>query len=262
MANIHIDKITKKDTIAMPRPHSHSHYELYFLLSGKRIYLFDDVSFTVSPRSLVVVPPKLRHMTSGGDFERTLIRVFPQVLTAYQESVLNELITQKTYQISSPAWETINDCFQQMFTLTENEPYYDDKMLSLFSYILYLLEKDFKEQSPAPIEQKKFPVIIYQIIEYINQNYQKKISLEMIAEHFNYSVSYIKKQFKKYNSRSLYDYILVLRIEEAKHLLATTTKKMEKIAEECGFPSANYFSLIFKRKTGMSPLHYKRLVNS
>ncbi len=84
----------------------------------------------------------------------------------------------------------------------------------------------------------------------------------MIAEHFNYSVSYIKKQFKKYNSQSLYDYILTLRIEKAKRLLSTTTKKMENIAEECGFPSANYFSLIFKKKVSLSPRAYKKLVNS
>ncbi len=151
MANIHIDRIMKQDTITMPRPHSHKHYELYFLLSGKRTYLFDDVSFNVFPRSIVVVPPNLLHMTGGGDFERTLIRVFPQALTAYQESVLNELIAQKAYQISPSTWETINGCFQQMFALTENEPYYDDKMFALFSYVLYLLEKDFKELPPPPL---------------------------------------------------------------------------------------------------------------
>ncbi len=262
MANIHIDTITQNDTIAMPRPHDHPHYELYFLLKGTRLYLLDDVSFTVSSGSVVVVPPKLLHMTSGGNFERTLLRVFPEILTPYQVSVLQRLIAQRAYRISNATLEILRNCFQQMSDLTENDPHYDDKMFSIFSYLIFLLETDIKEQNPSPIKQKKLPLVIYQIIEYIDQNYNKKISLAMIAEHFNYSVSYIKKQFKKYNDCTLYNYILELRIKQVKRLLTTTTYRMEKIAELCGFPSSNYLSLIFKKKEGISPLAYRKLIHS
>ena len=49
------------------------------------------------------------------------------------------------------------------------------------------------------------------------------------------------------------DFLLNLRLEKAKEALETTNKSICQIAEECGFRSANYFSLIFKRKEQLSP---------
>jgi two-component system response regulator YesN len=54
------------------------------------------------------------------------------------------------------------------------------------------------------------------------------------------------------------DYCTHARLNEAKHLLLTTRKSLDEIAERCGYASANYFSLIFKRKIGLSPLNYRK----
>jgi AraC-like DNA-binding protein len=54
------------------------------------------------------------------------------------------------------------------------------------------------------------------------------------------------------------EYILQLRLNKAKSLLQEGKKSIEEIANLCGFSSANYFGLIFKKAVGLSPLNYKK----
>mgnify|MGYP003319274626 CR=1 FL=1 len=59
-------------------------------------------------------------------------------------------------------------------------------------------------------------------------------------------------------SYTIGEYLLKVRLDNAKFLLLNTNKSIENIAESCGFSSANYFSLMFKRKIGISPLNYRK----
>ena len=54
------------------------------------------------------------------------------------------------------------------------------------------------------------------------------------------------------------EYVSRMRLSKAKLLLRDSNKSIEEIATECGFSSANYFGLIFKKEVGLSPLNYKK----
>ena len=54
------------------------------------------------------------------------------------------------------------------------------------------------------------------------------------------------------------EYVSRMRLSKAKSLLKDTNKSIEDIALDCGFSSANYFGLIFKKEVGLSPLNYKK----
>ena len=53
------------------------------------------------------------------------------------------------------------------------------------------------------------------------------------------------------------EYISTIRIEYAKELLLTTNQKVNEIAEECGFSSASYFNVVFRKQVGVSPGAYR-----
>jgi transcriptional regulator GlxA family with amidase domain len=55
------------------------------------------------------------------------------------------------------------------------------------------------------------------------------------------------------------EYRLFTRISRAKELLSSSKMSIESIAAECGFSSANYFSLIFKKEVGISPRSYRKM---
>ncbi len=82
------------------------------------------------------------------------------------------------------------------------------------------------------------------------------ISVPEIAKECNVSVSYLKNIFSKYIGFGIHKYFLKTKIITASSLLKEG-KSVTEVAEILNFSSQNYFSLVFKRETGISPLNFK-----
>ncbi|MBR1968458.1 MAG: helix-turn-helix transcriptional regulator, partial [Clostridia bacterium] len=99
---------------------------------------------------------------------------------------------------------------------------------------------------------------ILKIIAYINANYNQPITLKTLSDKFYLSKVSLCKKFKKAMRCSIMDYVSHLRLNKAKSILRSQNKSMEEIAAECGYSSASYFYLTFKKQVGLSPSNYKK----
>lgn len=99
--------------------------------------------------------------------------------------------------------------------------------------------------------------IIYEVKQYIDQNYSASLTLDALAAMVHLSPSYFSKLFKREMGENLSTYILTTRMEHAKFLLRTTDKKAYEIAEAVGIYDPVYFSKIFKKVTGLKPKEYR-----
>lgn len=100
--------------------------------------------------------------------------------------------------------------------------------------------------------------VAFNIKNYIKQNYRNKdLSIDMIASQFYLSPQYIPKLFKKTFNISIKQYISDTRISAAKVLIRTQDMGVKNIAEAVGYEDANYFSRLFKKKTGMTFTEYR-----
>lgn len=94
--------------------------------------------------------------------------------------------------------------------------------------------------------------------EYIKQNYSNsELSVEVICSQLHVSSTYFSTLFKKGTGSSFINYLTSVRLDEAVNLLNTTDYKSYMIAERVGYPEANYFSYVFKKKFGVSPSKYR-----
>lgn len=84
------------------------------------------------------------------------------------------------------------------------------------------------------------------------------LTIEEIARHCHISATQLKRIFTKYSSLSVHKYYLKLKLAVAAQLLRDGLPVSE-IAEQLGFSSANYFSTVYRRETGMSPTSYREL---
>lgn len=109
--------------------------------------------------------------------------------------------------------------------------------------------------------QNNSQLLTNQAVNYIKQNYDKKISLKDVAESLNLSKQYLCSIFKKETGENVSFYINKLRIEKAKMLLHKKDRKIKEIFEEVGYSNQQYFSKVFKKMTGMTILEYKDKIN-
>lgn len=93
-------------------------------------------------------------------------------------------------------------------------------------------------------------------MEYIDNNYNRKLSLEEVSGHVNLSVVHLSRLFKKETGKTVLDYINDSKMFKAQQMLDTGKYKVYEIADELGFSNSHYFSTMFKKFTGLTPSEY------
>ena len=91
------------------------------------------------------------------------------------------------------------------------------------------------------------------VLRYIQEEYQKEITVKEAAELSNLSESHFMKSFKNLTGISLIKYVNSVRLENAERLLKNTDKSVSEICEECGFHYFSYFIRTFKSTYGCTP---------
>ncbi|UKS28784.1 response regulator [Paenibacillus sp. HWE-109] len=99
---------------------------------------------------------------------------------------------------------------------------------------------------------------ITQVLAYIRQNFEKDITVKMLAKIVVLDDTYLSNLFKKETGVNLISFIHQYRIERSLALLRETTVSIEEIARQVGFMDINYFVRIFKRYKGIAPGHYRK----
>ncbi len=95
-------------------------------------------------------------------------------------------------------------------------------------------------------------------MRYLQQNYANcDLKLADVLEHLGVSRSYFSNVFKAQTGQSFVEYLTNLRMDEAKRLLRETGLCTYEIAERIGFVDPHYFSVSFRRRTGMTPREYR-----
>lgn len=117
--------------------------------------------------------------------------------------------------------------------------------------LFQLAEQEVRTVLPDPIEQT---------LRYIQQHYREQVTLDFLAEQFNYSSRHLSMQFKRKTGHSPIDYLIQTRLTKARNLLVRSDATLREIAAEVGYTDVYYFSRIFKKHVGLSPTLYQRKI--
>lgn len=97
------------------------------------------------------------------------------------------------------------------------------------------------------------------VIEYIHDHLSETLSLEELARTTNYSQGHFNRLFRQRTGVSVYHYIMLCRIDKAKHLLHASKDSIHTVGQLAGFPSDANFVRVFTKYTGYSPSAFRRM---
>ena len=153
---------------------------------------------------------------------------------------------------------------------------------SFLNLVLYLIEKYYGRETAiwcskmAEIDfdrfnQNQFVIfsgqkehndeIIKEVQTYIEDNFEKKISIEKLAAEFAISRRNFIRRFKKATMNTPLEYVKRVKIEMAKKSLETSTMNVNEVMYSVGYSDDKAFRKSFKKYTGLSPLEYRRKYN-
>lgn len=242
--------------------HSHSSYELYYLVKGEREYFIEDRFFKITAGDLVLIPGKILHRTAGEGGLRYLVhfsRGFAEKFftDAMLESLLKEqpVVFRPENREGSQIQSILNVMLSE-FIQAEREriPQNEPLLAGYLHQILFLVAYSNNTYVPYDYADER----ITKIIQHINENFNHIDDIEEVAEKFYISKFYLCRFFKKKLGISLVSYLNKIKIMEACRMIQNGETNLTEIAIKCGFNSSSYFCKVFKNEKGISPTEYRK----
>lgn len=127
----------------------------------------------------------------------------------------------------------------------------------LFEFLSYISKETNPEQLNYISKEDKRKYISL-TKKYIQQNFEKPITISSIAGYIKLSRTYLFKIFKSETGKNIDEYLISVRLNEARRLLHETEMPIESIAYCVGFNNYSAFFKMFRKTTGMSPSEYRK----
>jgi len=161
----------------------------------------------------------------------------------------------KNLSIDQKIWE----CFETLYS----EKNMDQKCSELIFkanilHIYGLLLRNFEKKGEEYKKDISKLISFQRILEYISSNYTENISLETVAEKFNYNPVYLSGMFRTRMGVNFKYYLDNIRISKAIELLFNTEMSVTEISYACGYENIRTFNNVFKRITGIVPTVMKK----
>lgn len=113
-----------------------------------------------------------------------------------------------------------------------------------------------------PIATPKEQLVRFQrlapAIRYLEERFRDHVQLSDLADHCDLSSTHIHRLFQRLLRMSPAEYLLALRLQEARRLLVTTNEPLSEIALSTGFFDQSHFTKRFRKMTGMTPTQFRK----
>ena len=125
--------------------------------------------------------------------------------------------------------------------------------LSLFLDELIEYSADRQEAD----EKKGHDYYIHEAVVYIQQNYQRELTIDEVADFCKLNRNYFSRRFKELIGSTPQEFLIRQRLTSAAELLRLTDQPIKNIADQCGYPNQLHFSQAFKKYYGLSPREWR-----
>lgn len=250
--------------------HDHDFAEITYILSGKGKYYVEGTIYEVSAGDIIICNPGVKHHNIVINEKEPTVEVFIGFTNfQFKNMPPNSIILRENeYILHSPMelkQEMSKLCWEMV---AEQEANQIGKYFMLKAQLIKMLLLILREVIGGEMEDKQKGCnfesynknyVVKKIVNYLNENYSSKISLDKIARNMYLSPVYISKIFKEETGESPINYLIKIRLEKARDILISgDSGSIKHIANSVGYDDVYHFSKLFKKYYGISPLYYKK----
>ncbi|MBM7541226.1 AraC family transcriptional regulator [Amphibacillus cookii] len=250
--------------------HIHDCYELFYFNSGDLTYYIEGQAYQLQKHDLIMTNPKELHrvvFNSKATYERKYIHFKPDYVSPYQTEHYNLLSYIEKRKLGHlnliPAEKVLKHGIKQLWGRIERasmDPTPEGQILmkTYFIQMLVTINKVLASYRNPLADHHKYDQKIVAILEFINQNLDEKITLNVLEQRFYVSKYYLCHIFKQTTGFTVIEYITYKRVMKASELLMSGMTALD-VAHAVGFGDYSTFYKAFKKITGLSP---KLVINS
>ena len=241
--------------------HSHSNFELLYFRSGEIEYYIEENAYRLAPGDLLIIPPGKLHRAvvkdqtalyhrSGLDIQ---VETANELMRRHPDSFVYQLQQAHCISMKGDNKEQYEQIIAQLFSLQAGETLARDCLVTLLFLVIDCALAEQKTKIPPSPPMRR----IQSVIEYINKNLSKDLSLDVLAREFYISKYHLSHQFKSYTKQTIHTYIKEKRMLSAAAQLQDGIQP-QQVAENLGFSTYAGFHRAFVQKYGVAPSAYCR----
>lgn len=262
--------------------HFHEFYEINIVLNGTGIHHIEDNMYKVEKGSVFVIPPKIYHGYQnlvGLEVYHILINSKYTARYATELECMNGYLnlfnidpiirsnTEYSFFLTLDEAELkfiteLTEILEKIKSASESD-YKDDYDLLMNSMGLNIIETLClyyeKQRSEGNKKYTKRYKSIADNVQFICNNYDKKLTLKILADNINMSTSAYIKLFNKVFKIPPMQYVANYRLSKAKSMLENTDLTITEIAQRTGFYDSAHLNKIFLSVEKTSPTEYRRI---
>ena len=244
-------------------PHFHDDMEFMLIQSGEVTVSIGMEKYRFCNNEILYLSPRTVHQAvsdtpdaslSGFVFHPSLIKSY---LSEDGGSLLFACGNNMIFSEKNTLYEELSKILKRTISIFHERP--STYKLEMTAHILLLLSLLSRNSAVSDCEKKDLFRRIGPAVEYIDQNYNRRISVSDLSRLINVCDDHFIRMFKAATSRTPAAYITDVRLHQALRLLSLHQDSISEISDRTGFSSIQYFSRIFKERMGLSPSEYAKI---
>ena len=239
------------------RPRGRVDWQLIYISAGEGHFILDGREIIISAGNMVLYQPKQeqRYFFLGENSSQYWFVHFTG--TQVRNILKHYNIPLDGYVLHTGISYEYEDLFKKMRDeLVECSPEYEEMLALLFRELLITINRRMHEGAPRIAGFTQDEVTYAK--NYFREHYNEDINIERYAASRNMSTSWFNKCFRSITGVSPMKFVLDVRMRNAQILLETTDEAISEIALLVGYDNPMYFSRVFRKEKGLSPLKYRK----
>lgn len=238
-------------------PYTQPCAELFFVTGGKGSFLLQNLVYPVGQGDLIIINTGLEHLETSD-------KVFPleyivlgveglEVLSPPPDATGWAAVSLQGQGVGlTPYLHTI------VREMEQKEPGFQFVCQGLLEVVLTLLIRHSNLTFTLAERDKKSSRECIMVRRYIDTHFKENLSLDQLAAMAHVNKYYLVHTFTREYGTSPISYLISRRIQESRQLLESTDYSLSQISHLLGFSSPSYFSQVFRKQIGSSPLEYRK----